>query len=626
MSSIYGILHYNQKPVTADDLAIMESPLAHWAADARGMWFNDSIGLGHLMLYNTPESLNEKLPLHQSDSRLTITADARIDNRDELLHKLDISKTNALLIPDSTLILKAYQKYGEDCVKHLIGDFAFAIWDENEQKLFCARDHMGVKPFFYYQDAHRFAFATEKKGLLNLPGIDKTINKQFLYNSLIRTAEQRLDTTIYQYIKRLPPAHTLTVSSQKKELKPRQYWDMDAETELHFPNQQDYYDGLLEHFKTAVKCRIRSAYPIGVELSGGMDSSGITGVASHFLQQEGKNVITISNTIAKHVTDEKILEDSERTWIDAVVKFNNIKSENAIYTIAEPPAYPFEEHDILLKINDGLENWHQMWQMPIRQAAQKAGVRTLLSGFPGDEMVTYRGKYYFLDYLDKKQYAKYFLAKKKFPGFYKIEPFIPYSVRYKMHHLKNTLGLYNKHVKKALKAYNIPPEYFKAAGDANWLTPLKEHQYDSYRHYQKHRFLRNHLPARMESETRYGLYFGFEPRHTMADIRLTQYYLSMPNYLKYEGTLNRTAYRKALKDFLPHEVLERDNKFGGMSPYREPITDEAVMKQKQEAYKKAKDALTENVKNHPLFKQPFKQGGFDVTLLRWLEQNPDALK
>ncbi|WP_448701649.1 asparagine synthase-related protein [Mucilaginibacter sp. AW1-3] len=602
----------------------MEQPLAHWTADAKGMWFNNNVGLGQLMLYNTPESLHEKLPLHQSDSQLTITADARIDNRDELFSKLALPVADAHLIADSTLILKAYQKYGEDCVKHLIGDFAFAIWDEGEQKLFCARDHMGVKPFFYYQDEQYFAFATEKKGLLALPGIDQSINKQFLYNYLIRTAEQTLDSTLYQNIKRLKPAHTVTVHQQKQELRPRQYWDMDAETEIRFANQQDYYDGLLEHFKTAVKCRIRSAYPIGVELSGGMDSSGITGVATHFLQQEGKSIITISNTIAKHVTDEKILADSERTWIDAVVKFNKI--ENSVYTIAQPPAYPFEENDILLKINDGLENWHQMWQMPIRQAAQQQGIRTLLSGFPGDEMVTYRGKYYFLDYLDKKQYLKYFFAKKKFPGFYKIEPFIPYSVRYKMHLLKEAIGIHNKHVKKALKLYNIPAENLYQAGDANWLTPLKEQQYDSYRHYQKHRFLRNHLPARMESETRYGLYFGFEPRHPMADIRLTQYYLSMPNYLKYEGTLNRTAYRKALKDFLPQEVLERDNKFGGMAPYREPIKDEAIIKQKSEEHKKAMETLFKNLEGNPLLKVAKPGVGLDVTFLRWLEQNPGVLK
>lgn len=624
MSAIYGLLYYNKKPVTADDLLVMEQPLAHWAADAKGTWLNNSLGLGHLMLYNTPESLHEALPLHQSDSRLTITADARIDNREELFTKLGLTKTDAHLVTDSSLIVKAYQKYGENCVQHLIGDFAFVIWDDNEQKLFCARDQMGIKPFFYYQDEHCFAFATEKKGLLALPDMDKAINKQFLYNYVIRTAEQTLDSTLYRNIKRLAPAHTLTVRYQKSELQPRQYWDMDAETEIYFANQQDYYDGLLEHFKTAVQCRTRSAYPVGSELSGGMDSSGITGVAARYLQQQGKNIITISNTIPKHITDEKILADSERTWIDAVVKFNNI--ENAIYTVADDYTRPFAENDFLLEVNDGLENWHQMWQIPIRRIAQQEGIRTLFSGFPGDELVTYRGKYYFLDYLDKKQYVRYFLAKKKFPGFYKIEPFIPYSVRYKMHLLKVMAGIHNKHVKKALKIYNIPAENLYKAGDANWLTPLKKQQYDSYRHYQKHRFLRNHLPARMESETRYGLYFGFEPRYPMADIRLTQYYLSLPNYLKYEGTLNRTAYRKALKDFLPAEVLERDNKFGGMAPYREPITDEGILKKRAEENKKAMDMLFKNLKDNPMLKTAKMGTGFDVTLLRWLEQNPDALK
>jgi len=625
MSSIYGILHYNKKPVTTDDLAVIEQPLAHWAADAKGMWTDGNIGLGSLMLYNTPESQHEKLPLHQTAGSLTITADARLDNRDELFSKLDINKTNAAEIPDSTLILNAYQKYGEDCTKHLIGDFAFAIWDANEQKLFCARDHMGIKPFFYYQDEQYFAFATEKKGLLSLPGIDKTINKQFVYNHLIRTAEQTQDSTVYQNIKRLKPAHAMVVHQPKAELQQRPYWDMDADTELHFANRQDYYDGLLEHFKTAVKCRLRSAYPIGSELSGGMDSSGITGVAAHFLQQEGKNIITISNTVPKHITDEKILADSERTWIDAVNKFNHI--ERSIYTVADEYIRPYAENDFLLQVDDGIENWHQMWQMPIRRIAQQEGIRTLFSGFPGDEMVTYRGKYYFLDYLDKKQYIKYFWAKKKFWGFYKIEPFIPYSVRYNIHLLKTKFGLHNKHVKNALNTYNIPAEYLAKAGDANWLTPLKEHQYDSYRHYQKHRFLRNHLPARMESETRYGLYFGFEPRFPMADIRLTQYYLSLPNHLKYEGDLNRTAYRKALKDFLPKEVLERDSKFGGMGPYRAPISDEAIIKQRQEDHKRALELLLKNAEEAGLLKKKRKKGsGFDPTLLRWLQQNPDLLK
>src|SRR6187402_2276600 len=128
------------------------------------------------MLYNTPESLNEKLPYHNTDSGLTVTADARIDNREEIYELLNLPVADAGQLADSTLILMLYKKYSGDCVKHLVGDFAFAIWDNNTETLFCARDQMGIKPFFYYQNDNYFAFASEIKGLLALPDIDKSIN------------------------------------------------------------------------------------------------------------------------------------------------------------------------------------------------------------------------------------------------------------------------------------------------------------------------------------------------------------------------------------------------------------------------------------------------------------------
>ena len=184
----------------------MEGALNHWNADITGKWTNEAVGFGHLMLYNTPESLNEKLPFNKTDSSLTITADARIDNREELYTLLNLTAEEQQL-PDSTLIVLLYEKYGEDCVKHLIGDFAFAIWDDRTQKLFCVRDHMGVKPFFYYRDDNYFAFASELKGLLALPDIDKSINEQFLYNRMFHNSDQLDDTTLYQHIHRLAPAH-----------------------------------------------------------------------------------------------------------------------------------------------------------------------------------------------------------------------------------------------------------------------------------------------------------------------------------------------------------------------------------------------------------------------------------
>jgi hypothetical protein len=150
-------------------------------------------------------------------------------------------------------------------------------------------------------------------------------------------------------------------------------------------------------------------------------------------------------------------------------------------------------------------------------------------------------------------------------------------------------------------------------------------QFKSYRHYQKQRFLRYHLPARMESKTRFGLYFRLEPRFPMAGIRLVQYCLSMPNYLKYEGELCRTAYRKALSlgNYLPPEVLERNDKKGGMGPYRQPIADEALVKAKQEQARARTDELFKNLEGNAYIKpKALKARKMNLVIFRWLEKDP----
>jgi len=613
MSVIYGRLN-TITAVTIDELSLMESRLKHWVPDDTGKWVKGQAGLGSLMFYNTPESLNEELPFNKNS--LTITADARIDNRDEIEVLLNLESNNAL--PDSTLILMLYEKYSNDCVKHIIGDFAFAIWDEKAKKLFCARDHIGIKPFFYYSDENFFAFASELKGLLHIPGLNRALNMQFLYNSMFRNSEQYDRDTLYKYILRLEPAHTLTFDLKDSKVYTERYWDMDAVTEIHFENRDDYYEAFRKEFERAVKCRLRTAYPIGIELSGGMDSSGIAGMASSLLKPEGRELIAISNTIPRHITEGEALEKSERKFIDAVINFNGIK--RSVITVSDQPAHPFEDIDLMLYVNDGPDTWQQQWQIPIRKSAQKEGVRTLLSGFPGDEMVTYRGKYYFLDYLDKKQYLKYLFAKRKFQGFRRLDPLIPYDIRYRLHILKDRLGIYNKHTRNARKIYNIPAENIKAKGDINWRNLLVKEQFKSYRHYQKWRFLRYHLPARMESETRFGLYFGLEPRFPMADIRLTQFYLSLPNYLKYEGALHRTAYRKALKDYLPQEVLERDNKTGDMTPYRTPEKDGNTIKERAAFALQMRNEMYTALEGIPFIKpEALKKQQVSFPMARWLQ-------
>ncbi|MGZ3873943.1 MAG: asparagine synthase-related protein, partial [Mucilaginibacter sp.] len=511
MSSIFGKINFNKKPVELSELAAMETALNHWGADDKGQWQNGFAGLGQLMLYNTPESLHEKLPLFNNLSGLTITADARIDNRDELFTKLYTGNPDKATIPDSTLILTAYEKYGEACVQHLIGDFAFAIWDEREQKLFCARDHMGVKPFFYYCDENFFAFASEKKGILCLRGVDKTIDEQFFYNQLVVLSLQAVDTTLYKKIRRVPPANTVTISPGKPIPRLNKYWELDATLENKLGSKNEYIEGLLHHFEQAVRCRTRSAYTVGAELSGGMDSSAITGVADVFLKQQGRHLVTFSNTLPAGVTDEELVKSDEREYMDAVIAFNDIK--DYVYVTQKIWDDPLDEIDFLLRVNDGLERFNPGWELPSKKAAMERGVRTMLSGFPGDQMITTRAKGYFLDLLDKKKYKEYLLAPKRFESrFHKIRPFIPGSLIYGVLDVLDSLGFYQKKVRASAGIFNIPAVFKRQYKNIIWHDPVYRDIYNGYRHSQKYTLNQPLVSQRMEGENRFGLYFKLESR------------------------------------------------------------------------------------------------------------------
>jgi asparagine synthase (glutamine-hydrolysing) len=154
----------------------MKQAMAYWGPDGSEMWSEGAIGLGHLLLYNTPESLYESLPLRDGAGTLILTAGARLDNRAELFRALNIHPNEQAKMPDSALILKAYQKWGTDCPAHLLGDWAFALWDARQQRLFMARDHYGVTGLYYYRDRRRFFFASSLKGLLALPDLPCRLN------------------------------------------------------------------------------------------------------------------------------------------------------------------------------------------------------------------------------------------------------------------------------------------------------------------------------------------------------------------------------------------------------------------------------------------------------------------
>ena len=297
-----------------------------------------------------------------------------------------------------------------------------------------------------------------------------------------------------------------------------------------------------------------------------MDSSTIVGVATHFLKLCNKHLITFSATgdadSPKEINGRK-LEDER--YIQAVIEFNAI--ETPVFVNKELWNNLLDEADFNLMVNDGLEEYTQGYLNIIKHEAMQRNARTMLSGFPGDEMATYVGAYYYMDYFDKGEYIKYFKNKTKYP-FKKIKPFISADIAYFLHKLRNIAHLYGAENRLASLMQPVPLYYRFIKGDMLWKDLYFRERYKSYRHFQKYRLLKPQVPMRMENETRFGLYFKTEPRFPMADIRLTQFFLSMPNSIKYEGTMERSAWRKAIGQYIPRELLERTDKFGMMAPFR----------------------------------------------------------
>jgi asparagine synthase (glutamine-hydrolysing) len=192
MSSICGILKSDGAHVDGAEIDAMLRALDHWAADARGTWVGSGIGLGHLLLHTTPQSVREALPFHDEALGIAITGDFRLDNRAALAAHMGIASADLADWPDGRLALRAYSEWGEECPSHLLGDFAFAVWDAKRRQLFCARDPFGVKPFYYHECGGTVAFATEMKGLLALAFVDRWSDETWIGDYLHRLVVDRV--------------------------------------------------------------------------------------------------------------------------------------------------------------------------------------------------------------------------------------------------------------------------------------------------------------------------------------------------------------------------------------------------------------------------------------------------
>lgn len=374
MSGIAGVYNLDGRPADRALLVRMTDAIAHRGPDDGGYWTNGPIALGHRMLHTTPEALHERQPLTDETGELCLTMDGRVDNREELKAALEGRGFRLRTDTDAEIVLRAYECWGEECPGRILGDFAFAVWDGRKRQLFCARDAIGSKPFYYYTDGRIFLFGSELCQILEAPTVRREPNEGMI-GEYLAVEITNLEETLYLGILRLPAAHFLIL--RQGHTRKQRYWDIDPGKEIRHRTDDEYAEHFLEIFKEAVRCQLRSHRPVGAYLSGGLDSSSVVGMVA-LLSRGGEFADLKFETFSLLFPG---LACDEATYIREVVRMWGIRSNTVCSDGAQ--AYPFAE-DVRRYLDfPGAPNGAM--HDPLMGLAQKRGFGVLLSGVGGDE-------------------------------------------------------------------------------------------------------------------------------------------------------------------------------------------------------------------------------------------------
>ncbi len=312
MCGICGEYRWDGQPVELSRIQNMLQALEKRGPDHVGTFSDGGLAFGHrrLSIIDLSEKANQ--PMIDPQLGLALVFNGSIYNHPELREQLKIKGHQFFSLGDTEVILKAYKQWGEDCVKHFKGMFAFAIWDLKKKSLFLARDRMGIKPLYYAEHQGTLRFASNTQALLKYP-IDTELDNDALHNLFSLHAVVPAPRTVLKGIRKLEPAHTLTISATGEQ-RLKSYWHLDATRSTESCDEKEWIERIHASLKTAVKRRNNIAdVPVGVLLSGGLDSSLLVGL----LDEVGIEDI---RTFTIGFDDQPEEKGSEYEFSDAVVE------------------------------------------------------------------------------------------------------------------------------------------------------------------------------------------------------------------------------------------------------------------------------------------------------------------
>ncbi len=470
-------------------------------------------------------------------STLSIYADARLDGRSSLAAALDLTAPAAEALTDSQLILAAYARWGEDCPRRLLGDYAFAIRDERKGTVFCARDHIGARPFFYVLDETRFAFAGDIETLLDRTGISAELDEDAVAYGLSVFASLPADRTFLKHVRRLAPGHSLTLTAGNARI--RRYWSPEAVPEVRLKDDDAYRDAFLDLHRRAVDDRLASEGRIGVHVSGGLDCSGIAAAAARTLRARGAPPPFGFSWQSR--ADEGAPLEGERAWIDTVGRETGIE----VFSAQATP-----EDLVALFQRDwarGPDVGNLLHEDAIQRRAGSLGVRVMLSGWGGDEAASFNGRGYYPQLLRQGRLGA--LARqgrahgRSLPHFALSHGLLPLLSAL----LPASRGPQNSLINPAFLHRTRPP-----APPPIRTTSIRRAQMDLLND--------GHITQRLEDWAVNGRRHGIEYRYPLLDRRIMEFAYGLPPEQFRRGSWNRWLMRNAMATLLPAEIAWNPSK------------------------------------------------------------------
>ncbi|MEH6589997.1 MAG: asparagine synthase-related protein [Halioglobus sp.] len=567
MIAIYGVFHLDSSSVDEGPMLAMRDAIL--APDSAQPVFTSHsrgfLGTCHYGTFSEDKPQPKLFSTGDSGSEITVISSARLDNREELAELLGIERARLEETTNNELILFSYQRWGKDCPARLLGDFVFAIWDEKKCSLFLARDHVGIKPLFFYRDGQRIVFSSEYRALFDNEYVPKKLSDEAVAIYLRSGELYHPRLTFVSAIKKLPPATIMTETCDGTS--EYVYWRPEDAEAVEYKTTQEYADKLRELLESAIRVRLGDAAAVGAHLSGGLDSSTIAAIAASQLrgQQRTLHAFTWFPPGSHNVKSDEGLGIAERL------------AEDLGFRLHCTPFEATDMRDLLLNHNLARHDTVDLWyEHRVRDHARELGVSTILTGWGGDQLITNYGAIRYAETFWQgnvtatlrdiysatrgRNFRWLHLLKISFAELL-IRPLsILRSGGRKTTAKPDYMGVATSELEQIARRLPVPPVSKALSVRADQLA-----QYRS-----------GHLLNRLESWAVSGQGVGIEYCHPLLDKRLIEYALGIPARLYRLRGASRFIFRFAIKDTVPEDIWQHALK-------AEPIRAELIVEKMRAA-------------------------------------------